>query len=31
MHGGSKQYITLWRSTLDDVASEIKTDDQLLE
>jgi hypothetical protein len=28
---GSKQYITLWHSTLDDVATEIKIDEQLIE
>jgi hypothetical protein len=28
---GSKKYITLWRSLSDDVATEIKSDEQLLE
>jgi hypothetical protein len=28
---GSKQYITLWRYLTDDVAIEIKSDEQLLE
>lgn len=28
---GSKQYISLWRSTFDDIAVEIKTDEHLLQ